>query len=216
MWWCERPRAQAGSPPPCGEGSGVGVRRARMRSNCISGKRSIMRLALAFSLALTAAGCFKPLYGDPAVVQTAGLDEKLTAVDVPPLKIPNGARLARIGVQLRNALIFDFNGGTSPASPLYRLDIQLTSGLQQVIVDVNTGRPDIQNYAITATYTLTDLATKKPLVNSTAIARVSYNIPGQQQRFAGDRGLIDAEDRAAKVIADTIRSRLASYFVAGT
>ena len=33
-------------------------------------------------------------------------------------------------------------------------------------------------------------------------SRVSYNIPGQQQRFAGARGLRDAEDRAAKVIAE--------------
>ena len=41
-------------------------------------------------------------------------------------------------------------------------------------------------------------------------------IPGQQQRFAGERGLRDAEDRAAQVIADNIRSRLASFFVAGT
>ena len=47
-------------------------------------------------------------------------------------------------------------------------------------------------------------------------ARVSYDIPGQQQRFARIRGLRDAENRAAKVIADNIKSRLASYFVAGT
>ncbi len=36
------------------------------------------------------------------------------------------------------------------------------------------------------------------------------------KRFARARGLRDAEDRAAKVIADNIRSRIASYFVAGT
>ena len=46
-------------------------------------------------------------------------------------------------------------------------------------------------------------------------SRVSYDIPGQQQRFAAARGLRDAENRAAKVIADSIKSRLASYFVAG-
>jgi len=45
---------------------------------------------------------------------------------------------------------------------------------------------------------------------------VSYDIPGQQQRFARSRGLRDAEDRAAKVIADNISQRLASFFVAGT
>jgi LPS-assembly lipoprotein len=45
---------------------------------------------------------------------------------------------------------------------------------------------------------------------------VSYDIPGQEQRFARVRGLRDAELRAAKVISDNIRSRLASYFIAGT
>ena len=54
------------------------------------------------------------------------------------------------------------------------------------------------------------------MVIGSTFSRVSYNIPGQEQRFAGARGLRDAENRAAKVIADNIHSRLASYFVAGT
>jgi LPS-assembly lipoprotein len=48
-----------------------------------------------------------------------------------------------------------------------------------------------------------------------AFARVSYDNPGQQQRFANARGQRDAENRAAKVISDSIKSRLASYFAAG-
>ena len=83
-------------------------------------------------------------------------------------------------------------------------------------MDVVTGRPDIQNYGIDATYTLTDITNGKKVITGRAFSRVSYNIPGQQQPFAGDRGLRDAENRAAQVIADSIRSRLASYFVAGT
>jgi LPS-assembly lipoprotein len=74
----------------------------------------------------------------------------------------------------------------------------------------------VTNYGIDANYTLTDLATNKVVVRSIASSRVSYNIPGQQQRFAGERGLRDAEDRAATVISDNIRNRLASYFTAGT
>ncbi len=54
------------------------------------------------------------------------------------------------------------------------------------------------------------------MVTGQTFARVSYDIPGQEQRFARARGLRDAENRAAKVIADNIKSRLASYFVAGT
>src|SRR5665811_507296 len=100
--------------------------------------------------------------------------------------------------------------------PNSRLNIRLTSTNLQVIVDINTARPDIQNYGIDASYSLIDTATGKSVISGTTFSRVSYNIPGQQQRFAGDRGLRDAEDRAAKVISDNIRSRLASYFVAGT
>ena len=102
------------------------------------------------------------------------------------------------------------------ASPNYKLDIRLTATQMQVIVDVTTARPEIQNYGIDATYTLTDIATGKKVVSGQTFSRVSYNIPGQQQRFAGDRGLRDAENRAAKVIAENIRSRLASYFTVGT
>ena len=41
-------------------------------------------------------------------------------------------------------------------------------------------------------------------------------MPGSYQRFARSRALRDAEDRAAKEIADNIQTRIASYFVAGT
>jgi LPS-assembly lipoprotein len=53
-------------------------------------------------------------------------------------------------------------------------------------------------------------------MNGRTFARVSSDYPGQQQRFARARARLDAEDRAAKVIAENIRTRLASFFVAGT
>ena len=54
------------------------------------------------------------------------------------------------------------------------------------------------------------------MLNGRTFARVSSDYPGQQQRFARVRARLDAEDRAAKVIAENIRTRLASFFVAGT
>ncbi len=117
-----------------------------------------------------------------------------------PIDAPNGTRLARVGVEVRNDLIFDLTGGGRRSVPTYRLDIKLTSTQSQVIVDINTARPDIQNYGIDATYTLTEIAHRQDRCHrGTTFSRVSYNIPGQQQRFAGDRGLRDAENRAAKV-----------------
>ncbi|HEU4660284.1 MAG TPA: LPS assembly lipoprotein LptE [Pseudolabrys sp.] len=178
--------------------------------------RTSIRLLAVIALAGLTAGCFQPLYGDRTIVGGEGVGPKLAGVSVAPIDTPNGTPLARVGVNLRNDLIFGLTGGSGGAAPTHRLDIHLASRQLQVIVDVNTARPDVQNYGIDATYTLTDLATGKKVISGQTFSRVSYDIPGQQQRFAGARGLRDAEDRAAQVIADNIRSRLASYFVAGS
>ena len=69
---------------------------------------------------------------------------------------------------------------------------------------------------IDATFTLTELATGKVVMRSSTFARVSSDYPGQQQRFARVRARLDAENRATKVIAENVRTRVASYFVAGT
>jgi LPS-assembly lipoprotein len=175
------------------------------------------RLLLALALAGLTAGCFQPLYGTQSPIGgNAGVGDRLSAVEVAPIAAPNGTRLSRVGVNVRNELIYQLTGGGAAAATNYRLDVRLSSSNQSVIVDVTTGRPDVQNYGIDAAYTLTDVTNGKKVVTSTTFSRVSYNIPGQQQRFAGDRGLRDAEDRAAKVIAENIRARLASYFAAGT
>ena len=174
------------------------------------------RLGLAFVVAGLVAGCFQPLYGDRSLAGGSGMRDKLSAVDVLPIDAPSGRPEARIGVEIRNALMFDMTGGGSGTSPTHRLKINLIASRQSVIVDIQTTRPDVENYGIDANYILTDLATGKVVVSGQTFARVSYDIPGQQQRFARARGLRDAENRAAKVIADQIRSRLASFFVAGT
>ena len=181
--------------------------------------KTLVRLLAVMGLAGLTAGCFQPMYGERAVLGSAAapaIADKMSSVEVAEIKAPNGSRLARLAVEVRNGLIFDLTGGSGGTSANYLLNVQMSSTQLQVIVDINSGRPDIQNYGIDATYTLTDLTTGKPVVKSQTFARVSYNIPGQQQRFTGDRGLRDAENRAAEVIADNIRTRIASYFVAGT
>ena len=177
----------------------------------------LTRILAALALAGLVAGCFQPLYGDKAALGgNIGVGNKLAEVEVAPLTTPKGTRLARVGFEVRNELLYSLTGGSGAGAPNYKLDVRLNSTNLSVLVDITSGRPDVQNYGIDATYTLTDLNTKKVVVTSATFSRVSYNIPGQQQRFAGDRGLRDAEDRAAKVIAENIRSRLASYFAAGT
>ena len=177
----------------------------------------LTRICAVLALAGLTAGCFQPLYGtQQAPVGSAGISDKLSSVEIAPISAPNGTRLSRVGGEVRNDLIYGLTGGTGAAATNYRLDVRLSSRQTQVIVDINTARADILNYGIDATFTLTDVTSGKKVITGQTFSRVSYNIPGQQQRFAGDRGLRDAENRAAKVIADSIRSRLASYFVAGT
>jgi LPS-assembly lipoprotein len=172
-------------------------------------------LAVAVLAALTA-GCFQPMYAERGPDGGSALRDKLQGVEVPPLNLPNGSREARLGVEIRNSLMFSMYGSAVGAPPTHRLLMRISTTRLSVIVDPTTARPDIENYGIDATYELKDNATDKTVLTGTTFSRVSYDIPGQAQRFARSRGLRDAEDRAAKVIADNISQRLASFFIAGT
>jgi LPS-assembly lipoprotein len=193
MWWRE------------GIANGRNARRA-----------AILRAAAALALAASLGGCFQPLYGERSPTGGPVLRDQLSAVDVLQIDAPKGTDESRLAVEIRNALLFEFTGGGSSAPPTHRLKISMSSTRSSIIVDINTSRPDIENYGINVTYSLVEIATNKTVVTGQTFARVSYDIPGQQQRYARIRGLRDAENRAAKVVADNILQRLASYFVAGT
>jgi LPS-assembly lipoprotein len=162
------------------------------------------------------AACFQPLYGDRSVTGGSALREALAAVAVDQIVAAKGTPLARIAVETRNELLFDLTGGGGSAAPTHKLTIKLIPSKTAIIIDRTTLRAVDENFGLDANYTLTELATGRTAVTGSAVTRVTYNIPGEQQRFARERGLRDAETRAAKQIADQIRSRLASYFVAGT
>jgi LPS-assembly lipoprotein len=178
--------------------------------------RRLLSLAAALLLATTAAGCFQPLYGERSLTGTPALRSALAAVNVEQINAPAGTATARLAVEVRNALLFDLTGGGAAAPPTHRLAINLTTSTGSLIVDPSTARPEYEIVSLDATYKLAEVGTGKEVVNGSATTRVSYNIPGQQQRFAMLRGQRDAQSRAAKVIAEQIRNRLASYFTAGT
>src|SRR5262245_14411668 len=162
-------------------------------------RAAIARAALALALAALTAGCFQPLYGERT--ETTGgsvLREQLSSVDVLQIEAPKASDEARLAVEIRNALLFDLTGGGSSAPPTHRLKVSMGSTRASIIVDIHTSRPDIENYGINASYSLTEIATGKVVVTGQTFARVSYDIPGQEQRFARQRGLRDAESRAAK------------------
>lgn len=173
-------------------------------------------LATALALAGLLGGCFEPLYGERTLAGGPGLNQRLRAVAIDPIKAPSGTPNARIAVELQNDLSYDFTGGAGQTGKTHQLTVSLTTQNQQVIVDLTTARPDVQQFGINVNYSLIEIATGKPVVTGSTFARVSYDNPGQQQRFANARGQRDAENRAAKVISEAIKARLASYFSAGT
>ncbi len=158
----------------------------------------------------------QPLYGQRSALGGPGVRDALSAVRVSTVQAPKGTTEERLAVELRNQLLFSFTGGTGSTAPTHELNIRLTSQNVKVIVDITSARPELENYGLDAAYTLTEVGTGKVVVTGQTFARVSYDIPGQVQRFARVRGLRDAETRAAKVISDNINARLASYFIAGT
>jgi len=173
-------------------------------------------LATALALAGLLGGCFEPLYGEKTLAGGPGLNQHLRAVAIDTIRAPSGTPNARIAVELQNDLNYDLTGGTGQTGKTHQLTINLTTQNQQVIVDLTTARPDVQQFGINVSYVMTEIATGKAVVSGSTFARVSYDNPGQQQRFANARGQRDAENRAAKVISDNIKARLASYFAAGT
>jgi LPS-assembly lipoprotein len=167
------------------------------------------------TLAALTAGCFQPMYADRGDGKP-GLREKLQGVEVPPLDYPNASPQARVGVNIRNALTFKMYGSAAGLPPTYQLKIRFNPSRTSLIVDPNTALPTSENYGIDATYGLIEIATGKQVLTGSTFSRVTYDIPGQLQRFARARAYRDAEDRAAGEIADNINTRLASFFYAGT
>jgi LPS-assembly lipoprotein len=186
----------------------------------LENRRSVLarlgRLAPAFAVAALLGGCFQPMYGQMSPTAGPNVREVLSSVRVTTIEAPKGTTEERLSVELRNELLFSLTGGSGSTAPTHELTVRLTSQNAKIIVDLTSARPDLENFGLDASYRLVEVATGKTVVTGTTFARVSYDIPGQVQRFAALRGLRDAENRAAKVISDNIKSRLASYFIAGT
>src|SRR5712675_1029769 len=162
------------------------------------GVSRLVRLAAPLVAAGLLAGCFQPLYGERSIGGGPSIKAAFGSVDV------------------RNNLLFALNANSKPIDPAYRLNIRMSSTRLTVIVDLTSARPELENYGLNVTYNLVEAKTGRVVINDVTFARVSYDIPGQAQRFAQARGLRAAENRAGQVIVEHIKNRLASYFVAGT
>lgn len=178
----------------------------------MSSRETSSGLCLAFAclFALAAAGCqFQPMYAQtPLFGSGPSLRDTLKDVDVAAID-------GRIGGELRNDLIFELTGGggSQPNAP-YRLTMVVTTNSINPIVDITSGRPEAETISFDVVYKLHDVVRDRNVLTEKALARVTLD--RSPQRYARVRAQRDAENRAAKVVAEQIRARLATFFLTRT
>jgi LPS-assembly lipoprotein len=179
--------------------------------------RRVRRFAVVLAVTGLTGGCWQPLYGTHPALNSESVQDKFAATEIPPIVAPKGTPVERVAVAMFNALQFDLhNGAGAGAAPVYRLVVNVGSSQFTAVIDPASGRPDAQVQSVIANYQLIEIATGKTVVTDHSVAQVDYDIPGPQQRFASQRAARNAADNAVQIVADAIRNRLASYFVAGT
>jgi len=158
------------------------------------------RLA-ALMACLLLAGCFRPMYGSIDNGASPVLQE-LSRVTIEPID-------ERVGQQVRNELVYAFSAGGEAADAPYKLVVTLKHSIQEGVIQP-TGEAVTKTYELRADFTLIDVATGKVLYGGSTLARAAFD--RTTQIFANQRAEIDAEDRAAKVVADNVKTRIAAYF----
>jgi LPS-assembly lipoprotein len=168
-------------------------------------RRSLVRgLSLLLAAAPALSACsdgFKPLYGVGSTV--AGIDKRMARVDFAPIP-------GRVGQRIRNELVFQATGGSGGAgeAPTQRLEIAIKESLLSTLVRVD-GEAAGAIYAIEASFRLIDVTNKKVVFQGTAVARAGFE--RFSSVYSNVRAREDAEDRAAKTVAEDIKTRLATY-----
>ena len=168
----------------------------------ISSVRSGIQLAAVLGLSLGLAGCFQPMYGPSAGVDTRGA---LHAIAIEPVP-------GRLGHYLTEELRFLFNGTGDSPPPKYRLVISFSQSGQTSLVDTVTGRATANSLLVRANYKLTPAAGGEPLTEGYVISLADYD--RGSNRFANVRAARDAEIRNSKTLADQIRTKIASAIMA--
>ncbi|MBZ9963487.1 LPS assembly lipoprotein LptE [Mesorhizobium sp. BR1-1-2] len=169
--------------------------------------RLLRRIALAGlvgSLALVSACQMRPLYSSAPLSTGSSANAELASIAVKPVG-------TRYGQQVRNNLIFGFGRGAGePASPAYSLDLGVTEAVESsALVQVGTDQdePTAGSVTLTAGYTLTDAKTGAVIASGRRAITSSFDRP--RQEFAAYRAQIDAENRAARELANALQLSIA-------
>ena len=147
-------------------------------------------------LPFLAACSFQPMYAERP--NGAQLDDIMRQVSI--ASIPG-----RVGQRIRNELIFATTGGGYSDAPRYRLEIAIRESVQDVFV-ARTGESEGRAYRLIAAFKLIRVEDGTVLESGQSIGRAAYD--NLDSTFADIRARRDAENRAARVVADDIRNRV--------
>lgn len=143
-------------------------------------------------------GCnIQPLYG--TTEGGSKLGAVMEGVEITPIP-------GRVGQKVRNELIFTTTGGGNAAPTVYKLDIAVKESLINELVKIS-GDATGQVYELNATFKLSRGG--QVLLQGKATSRAAYQ--RFQTIFSNVRAQYDAQDRAAKTVAETIRIRIAAF-----
>src|SRR5258708_15457436 len=137
------------------------------------------RLSVVFGLAGLCAACSQPLYATKSLTGEKSIGEALAQVQIERVPAPNGTPDSRIANEIQNQLDSELNGGGGMHSPTHKLAVRFTASRNSIITDVTTGRVESEISGIDSTFTLTELATGKVVLNGRTFSRVSSDYPGQ-------------------------------------
>jgi LPS-assembly lipoprotein len=144
-------------------------------------------------------GGLRPLYGPTA--SGASLDSRMAQVDFAPIP-------GRVGQRIRNELIFQHTGGGNPLPPTHRLEVAIRESVTSTLVRID-GEALGQIYAVQAAFKLVSINDKRVVLQGTSLARAGFE--RFESIYSNVRARQDAENRAARTIADDLRTRVAAY-----
>ncbi|AZN96808.1 hypothetical protein EJ066_05630 [Mesorhizobium sp. M9A.F.Ca.ET.002.03.1.2] len=162
------------------------------------------------SVALVSACTVRPLYSSAPLSagSQAGAAAELRSISIKPVE-------TRYAQQVRNNLIFALGQGAGePDSPAYSLDLgvsELVESAAFVRTQTDENEPTAGTVTLTASYALSDAKTGTTIATGRRSITSSFDKP--RQEFASYRAQIDAENRAARELADLLRLSIAQDLV---
>lgn len=121
----------------------------------------------------------------------------------------------RVAQQVRNALIFGLNGGRNPAEAPYRVRLVVTATNQNIAIETGRQAPTAARVVVNTSYTVSRMDEGGSNVVAQGERSSSASYDRTVQRFANIRALRDAQNRAAKQVAERVRLAVQQALNAG-